>query len=226
MPETVINFQSPYTAQSLIDHVGTATPTTAVCWLLKPDPASPLYASGIEVRATSHDRPLVLPGHGSGSFLPGVAGFPSAIDTESGHDSAGLQYETVFSSAGITRESLTAGDWVRARVSIYTVNVAALGMGQLVEFVGFLGKADEEGGDVARGGATPDGRRPGAGRGADVRALYRPAVGRRALQGQPQRPGRGRRRQHPRQRHSDAGRERDARPGVGAHAGGQLLRAY
>lgn len=145
MPETVINYQSPYTAQSLVDHMGEATPTTAVCWKLKPDPASPLHASGLEVRATSHDRRLVLPGHGAGEFLPGVAGLPSAIDTESGHGSAGLQYETVFNSAGITRNSLAAGDWVKARVEIYTVNVKALGMGQLVEFAGFLGKADEEG---------------------------------------------------------------------------------
>jgi uncharacterized phage protein (TIGR02218 family) len=145
MPESVINWSGPYTAQSLLDHIGTATPTTAVCWKLKPDPASPLYASRIEVRATSHDRPLVLPGHGSASFLPGVAGAPSTIDTESGHESAGLQYETVFTSAGITRASLAAGDWVKARISIYTVNVAALNMGQLIEFEGFLGKADEEG---------------------------------------------------------------------------------
>jgi uncharacterized phage protein (TIGR02218 family) len=144
MPESVINYQSPHTAQSLIDHIGAATPTTAVCWKLTPDPASPVYASGLEVRATSHDRKLVLPGHGPAPFLPGVAGLPSAIDTESGHDSAGLQYQTVFNSAGITREALAAGDWVKARVSIYTVNVAALNMGQLVEFVGFLGKADEE----------------------------------------------------------------------------------
>lgn len=145
MPESVINFSSPHTAQSLIDHIGTPTPTTAVCWKLKPHAASPLYASGLEIRATSHDRPLILPGHGSAPFLPGVAGLPSAVDTESGHASAGLQYQTVFNSAGITRESLGAGDWVRARVEIYTVNVAALGMGQLVEFAGFLGKAVEEG---------------------------------------------------------------------------------
>lgn len=145
MPETVINYQGPYTAQNLVDHIGTATPTTAVCWKLKPDPASPIYASGLEVRATSHDRPLVLPGHGPAPFLPGVAGVPTTIDTETGHESAGLQYETVFTSAGITRNALAAGDWVRARIEIYTVNVAAPDMGQLIEFAGFLGKADEEG---------------------------------------------------------------------------------
>lgn len=154
MPETVINYVGPYTAQSLVDHIGTPTPTTAVCWKLKPDPASPLYASGLEVRATSHDRALVLPGHGSASFLPGVAGFPSSVDTESGHESGGFQYQTIFSSAGITREALAAGDWVKARVSIYTVNVAALDMGQLVEFVGFLGRADEEG-EMWRAEARP-----------------------------------------------------------------------
>jgi uncharacterized phage protein (TIGR02218 family) len=154
MPEAVVNYQSPHTAQSLIDHIGSPTPTTAVCWKLTPHPASPLFASGLSIRATSHDRPLVLPGHGAGEFAPGVAGVPTSIDTESGHNSAGLQYETIFSSAGITNESLAAGDWNRARIEIYTVNVAALGMGQLVEFVGYLGKADEEG-DVWRAEARP-----------------------------------------------------------------------
>lgn len=154
MPESVVNFVGPYTAQSLINYIGTPTPTTAVCWKLKPDPASPLYASGLEVRATSHDRALVLPGHGSAPFLPGIAGFPSSVDTESGHDSGGFQYQTIFSAAGITREALAAGDWVKARIEIYTVNVAALNMGQLIEFAGFLGKADEEG-EMWRAEARP-----------------------------------------------------------------------
>jgi uncharacterized phage protein (TIGR02218 family) len=145
MPEEVVNYQSPYTAASLIGHIGGATPTTAVCWKLRPDPVSPLYGSGLEVRATSHDRKLILPGHGSAPFLPGVAGLPTTIDTESGHASAGLQYQTIFTSTGITREALAAGDWTRARIDIYTVNVLSLDMGQLVEFSGFLGKADEEG---------------------------------------------------------------------------------
>ena len=83
MPEVVINYQIPYTAQSLIDHIGTATPTTAVCWKLAPHPDSPLAASGISIRATSHDHKLVLPGHGSEAFLPGVAGAPTTIDTSS-----------------------------------------------------------------------------------------------------------------------------------------------
>jgi uncharacterized phage protein (TIGR02218 family) len=145
MPETVINFSSPYTAQSLIDHIGGATPTTAVCWKLKPHPDSPLAASGLEIRATSHDRLLVLPGHGSQGFLPNLAGRATTIDTETGHDSAGLQYDTVFTADGITSDALAAGDWSRARIEIYTVNVKALGMGQLIEFVGSLGQANEEG---------------------------------------------------------------------------------
>jgi uncharacterized phage protein (TIGR02218 family) len=154
MPETVINYQTPYTATSLIDHIGTATPTPATCWKLMPHAKSPLYASGLVIRATSHDRPLVLPGHGSAPFLPGVAGVPTSIDTESGHGSAGLQYETVFTSDGITREALSAGDWSRAKIEIFTVNVNALNMGQLVEFAGYLGQADEEG-DLWRAEARP-----------------------------------------------------------------------
>lgn len=46
------------------------------------------------------------------------------------------------------------GIGLKARVSIYTVNVAALNMGQLVESVGFLGKADEEG-EMWRAEARP-----------------------------------------------------------------------
>jgi uncharacterized phage protein (TIGR02218 family) len=154
MPETIINYGGPYTAMSLIEHIGTTTPTTATCWKLTPHAKSPLAASGLVIRATSHDRPLVLPGHGSTPFEPGIAGVPTTIDTESGHASAGLQYDTVFTDDGITREALAAGDWNRAKVEILTVNVQALGMGQLIEFTGFLGQADEEG-DLWRAEARP-----------------------------------------------------------------------
>ena len=154
MPEIVLNYSGSYTAASLIEHIGSAAPTTATCWKVQPHPASPLAVSGLEIRATSHDRPLVLPGHGSGEFKPGFVGLPTTIDLETGHGSAGLQYETVFRDDGITHESLAAGDWTRARVEIYTVNVRALAMGQLPEFAGFLGKADEEG-DLWRAEARP-----------------------------------------------------------------------
>ncbi|HEU4597180.1 MAG TPA: DUF2163 domain-containing protein, partial [Pyrinomonadaceae bacterium] len=154
MPETIVNYVGPYTSQSLIDHIGTATPTTATCWKLTLHAKSPLFASGIVIRATSHDHPLVLPGHGSAPFEPGVAGVPTSIDTESGHASAGMQYETVFTDDGITREALSAGDWNRAKIEILTVNVNALNMGQLIEFTGYLGKADEEG-DLWRAEARP-----------------------------------------------------------------------
>lgn len=155
MPESVVNHQSPYTAQSLLDHIASATPTTAVCWKVTPHATSPLAASGFTLAATSYDRPLSgLPGHAGVTFKPKFAGIPTTIDTEAGHGSGGLSYDTVFHDDGITRDILAAGDLNRAKVEIFTANYKALAMGQLIEYTGFIGRTDEEG-DLWRAEVRP-----------------------------------------------------------------------
>lgn len=95
--------------------------------------------------ATSHTRDLELPGHAGVVFRSSLGGAPTVIDTETGHESAGLQVESVFDDAAVTQESVDAGDWAGAKFEIFTVKPLTLPMGQLVEFSGRVGKIETEG---------------------------------------------------------------------------------
>lgn len=97
------------------------------------------------VGATSHTQDLALPGHPGIVFRSSLGGVPSTIDTEAGHESAGLTVESVFDDAAVTQEGLEAGDFYGAKVEVFTVNVRALDMGQLVEFAGRVGRVETEG---------------------------------------------------------------------------------
>lgn len=141
MPKTVFNFQSPYDATSLRTFLADPV-TSATCWKLTPHADSIINDP---IGATSHTRDLVLPGHGSLVFrrIGGIV--PTAVDTESGQESAGLTFQAVFDDAAITPLQLTSGDWDGALLEIYTVNYKALNMGQFIEFSGQIGGFSEEG---------------------------------------------------------------------------------
>lgn len=145
-------YEIHYTVDDEVVYTSSLLPAAA----LRVDTAFSARAAGacVEVRltqpvtaigATSHGRDLVLPGHAGLVFKSSRGGNPTTIDTERGHHSAGLQVESVFDDETITERSIEAGDWAGAKFEIYTVNLKALGMGQLVEFSGRLGKVDTEG---------------------------------------------------------------------------------
>ncbi|HEV2708318.1 MAG TPA: DUF2163 domain-containing protein [Pyrinomonadaceae bacterium] len=143
MPEKVINYQSPYTDQSLIEYLAGGTLETCVCWLLTASDDSVL--AGTKVGATSHTRDLVLPGHSGVTFKRAGGAGATTVDTEAGQESAGLQMQFVIDDDVISEESLAAGDWAGAQFEIFTVCYRELKMGQLIEFSGRLGRVDQEG---------------------------------------------------------------------------------
>jgi uncharacterized phage protein (TIGR02218 family) len=104
-----------------------------------------LTQSVTAIGATSHTRDLTLPGHSGVAFKASRGGVPTTVDAEAGHDSAGLQIESVFDDEAVTKETVEYGDWSGAKFEIYTVNLTALGMGQLVEFAGRVGQVQTEG---------------------------------------------------------------------------------
>ena len=141
MPKTVINYQSPYVELDL--HTFLADPVTqAFCWKLTP------RAGGIltnPIGATSHTRDLTLPGHGAVVFrrIGGID--PTAVDTESGGESAGLDFQAVFDDDAITPLQLEEGDWDGAQLDIYSINYKVPNMGQFIEFSGPIGGFTETG---------------------------------------------------------------------------------
>lgn len=145
-------YEIHYLIDGEVKYTSAATPAAT----LRVDTSfSPLVASSLvaveltqsvaAVGATSHTRDLELPGHPGVVFKSSLGGVPTAVDTEAGHQSAGLEVESVFDDETITEESLDAGDWHRAKFEIFTVVPSDLDLGQLVEFSGRTGRVESEG---------------------------------------------------------------------------------
>lgn len=103
------------------------------------------YPFPFSIAATSHTRDLILPGHPELLFrsLGGIKS--TAVDTEAGQESAGLNFLAVFDDDAITPLQLDEGDWDGARLDVYLINYKAPKMGQYVEFSGPIGGFSEEG---------------------------------------------------------------------------------
>src|SRR5947209_7000325 len=141
MPHVIQNYQSPYVEASLHTFIQNDGSTLCTCWKLTPAANSILTNA---IGATSHTRDLVIPGHAiTFRRIGGIE--PTAVDTEAGSESAGLTFEAIFDDEAITKVQVGAGDWDGAKLEIFTINYAALKMGQLVEFSGRIGGFTEEG---------------------------------------------------------------------------------
>lgn len=142
MPEPVINYQSPYDDQSLITYMAGRAAEMCFAWKLTPHSSSVLTDA---IAGTDNTRDLTLPGHGSTVFRS-VAGIsPSAIDVESGQESAGLEFQALFDTEEFTRAAVNAGDWNSARLQVFELSFRYPDMGQLVPFDGRIGTIHEEG---------------------------------------------------------------------------------
>jgi uncharacterized phage protein (TIGR02218 family) len=146
------SYEISYTIDDAVIYTSTLTPSAT----LRVDTAFSGQTAGAAVEveltqvvtaigATSHGQDLSLPGHSGVVFKSSRGGVPTAVDAEAGHDSAGLQIESVFDDDAITKEAMEEGEWSGAKFEIYTVNLKALNMGQLVEFAGRVGRIETEG---------------------------------------------------------------------------------
>ncbi len=149
---TLNRYEISYTIDDEVIYTSTLTPSAT----LRVDAALSGQTAGAAVDveltqaitaigATSHSQDLTLPGHSGVTFTASRGGVPTTVDAEAGHESAGLQIESVFDDDAITKESVEEGDWSGAKFEIYTVNLKALDMGQLVEFAGRVGRVQTEG---------------------------------------------------------------------------------
>jgi uncharacterized phage protein (TIGR02218 family) len=136
MPHVARHYSAPYTANSWRDYLAEGLLEIATCWKLTPRAASPVAAS---IGATNHTRDLVLSGHPGVVFRASGGLLPSAIDTETGQESAGLNLTAVFDDELLTEEALAAGDWHGALLEIFWVRYTDLRLGELVHFAGLLG---------------------------------------------------------------------------------------
>lgn len=140
MPDTPVNYQSPYTAASLTDHLAGASQTVATCWKL-------VSTTGVIIGATSNTRDLVLPGHTGVTFRAKNGMTPTAVDFDSEEASSGLEVDTFFGDE-LLEADLRRGVWDDAQLYVLIVNYMAPGMGQLIMQYGHVGIASTEGFDV------------------------------------------------------------------------------
>jgi uncharacterized phage protein (TIGR02218 family) len=145
-------YEVSYTVDDEVVYTSTLTPSTTL--LVDTAFSGQTAGSAVEVEltqavtaigATSHSQDLTLPGHSSVTFQASRGGVPTTVDAEAGHESAGLQIESVFDDDAITKEAVEEGDWSGAKLEMFTVNLKALDMGQLVEFAGRVGRVQTEG---------------------------------------------------------------------------------
>jgi uncharacterized phage protein (TIGR02218 family) len=142
VPEPVVNFQSPYTDQSLITYMAGRAAEMCFAWKLTPHASSVLTNP---IAGTDNTRNLLLPGHGATVFRSITGITPSAIDVESGQESAGLEFTAVFDTEEFTRAAVNAGDWNSAKLEVFELSFRYPDMGQLVPFDGRIGTVHEEG---------------------------------------------------------------------------------
>jgi uncharacterized phage protein (TIGR02218 family) len=142
MSHTIQNYQSPYTATSLPEHMAGTSLTTCACWKLTPVDSDGDPLPELAVGATNHTQNLSLPGHVI-TFKSNGGVQPSDVDTEAGQQSAGLDLESIF-TLDVTEEAVAAGFWNGAHFEVYTVNYKAPKMGQHVDFSGQLRKISSE----------------------------------------------------------------------------------
>jgi len=130
--KTARNYTAPYISSSLKDYMQGASLTLATCWRL-------VAKNGNTVAATSHTRDLDLTAYPSITFLSTQGVVPSAVDSEAGLTSAGLEVDGLFKVTVIDEESIAYGDWDAAYFEVFIINYEAPEMGELVMFAGYIG---------------------------------------------------------------------------------------
>lgn len=136
MSHSVKNYLPPYTAASLKTHMAGPGLTTCACWKLTPVDSDGDPVPEAAIGATEHTSDLKLPGHVI-TFKSNGGVQPTAVDTEAGQESAGLDLESIF-TLDISEEDVAAGRWEGAHFEVYTVNYKAPSMGQHIDFSGRL----------------------------------------------------------------------------------------
>jgi uncharacterized phage protein (TIGR02218 family) len=132
------NYSSPYNSVSLKEHIASGARTTATCWKLVSEPNS--LGTIKTVAATSHTRDITLSGHAGITFLSAQGAAPSAVDTEAGLSSTGVEVDAAFVIDVLSEESIASGDWDNASFEVFIINYNEPKMGELVTFSGNIGE--------------------------------------------------------------------------------------
>lgn len=134
------NWQSPYTATSLIDHFAGSTLTVATCAYLQSS------IGGLSVGVTSHSSDLSgLPGYPGVTFKMVAGPTPSRVEHPEGLSPTNMEQDLFMLSGIISEADVLAGKWDHGPGIAFDVNFLALDMGQLIIERGHLGRHEQNG---------------------------------------------------------------------------------
>ena len=128
-----VNFQSPYTAASLIAHQAQSTTTLCACFYA----VSMIDGSVIAMTSYSADLSSV-PGYLGVTFKHTTGVSASKTEDYAGNQAGQMEVDVFLVAAGITEADLTAGKWSQATAVLFVCNYEALNMGQLIMKFGDL----------------------------------------------------------------------------------------
>lgn len=134
------NWQAPFTATSLLDHIASSTLTVAVCVYLQSS------IGGLTVGVTSHSADLTgLPGYPGVvfKFTTGVA--PSRVEHPAELTPSNMEQDLLMLTFGLQEADVLAGKWDYAPCTVMVVNFEALNMGQIVIERGNLARFEQQG---------------------------------------------------------------------------------
>lgn len=134
------NWQAPFTASSLIDHLASSTLTVAVCAYLQSS------IGNITVGVTSHSSDLSgLPGYPGVTFKFTTGPSPSRVEHPAQLNPTNMEQDLLMLTFGLAEADVLAGKWDHAACSVFVVNFEALNMGQVVIARGHLSRFEQQG---------------------------------------------------------------------------------
>lgn len=133
------NFQSPYTATSLLDYFASASFNVCLG-------AHTVSSSGLVSAVTSWSRNLTgIPGYPGVTFSSVGGVTPSQFEQPSGLDATNMEQDVFLMPLGLDEDDVLAGKWSAAECTVFQMNPDTPNMGQLILVSGNLGRFTQEG---------------------------------------------------------------------------------
>jgi len=137
---TPVNFQSPYTASSLLGYFASASFSIAIG-------AHTVASIGGAVSAvTSWSNNIVsVPGYPGVTFSSTGGVTPSRFEQPSGLDASNMEQDLFLMPLGLDEDDVLAGKWDAAECTVFQFNPDEPDMGQLILTAGNLAKFEQSG---------------------------------------------------------------------------------
>lgn len=135
-----VNYQSPYTASSLLDYFASASFNVAL------GAYTVSSVGGIVSAVTSWSSDIVgVPGYPGVTFSAVGGATPSRFEQPSGLDATNMEQDLFLMPLGLEEDDVLAGKWDAAEATVFQMNPDVPDMGQVILVQGNLAKFEQQG---------------------------------------------------------------------------------